>query len=87
MHKDQEGPRVEFTPEEEAEWYAALNPPLPDWISISQIKLLSMKGHTYEQKLAEFGVSTLEGIPFAIDDSLGADPGFVLRYLDNNATS
>lgn len=55
---------------------------LPDWISVSNIYLVSLKGTHPDVIPPIFITAAKEGIPLAIDDSLGADPGYVLRYLE-----
>lgn len=82
MSREPVEPQPEFTEEEKARWEAMMNPRQPDWISISNIKLLSLKHRPADQIALELGLESIEGIPLAIDDSLGSDPGFVLRYLD-----
>ena len=81
MNKEQEEHSPKFTAEEKANWEAKMNPRLPDFISVSNMKLVSLKHLSPEKQAAAFGLPTLEGIPFAIDDSLGSDPGYVHRYL------
>ena len=71
-----------YTEAEIAAWNARMNPRLPDWISISNLKIVSLKGKSPEEVAAHFGLPSLDGIPMAIDDSIPADPGFILRYLD-----
>lgn len=55
---------------------------LPDWISVSNIYLVGLKGIHPDDIPNIFIIAAKEGIPLVIDDSLGADPGYIPRYLD-----